>query len=242
MSSLDNHTMVPTLTIFGRFSECTRWVIADPEVPTALVTDRSMTLRRKRRPLGSTIGASLGSSSRDRAANALVAWSEYAGAMAATHKSRPWFLRIFGTKIPTPLDAGRSDLVVVAEGFDDAEASSTALERAASTEPEFRAESEVVLRHHLDLPEGTVADAESIVAQDGYVRGVGRPEDVTPVVENSVRVVFERVQVLDALHCSQERSRMAGLAQRLGGSVAGWDALQPPILVEAPPKRGRRKS
>src|SRR3546814_24270 len=80
--SLGNHTMVPTLTIFGRVSECTRWVIADPEVPTALVTDRSMTLRRKRRPLGSTIGASLGSSSRDRAANALVAWSEYAGAMA----------------------------------------------------------------------------------------------------------------------------------------------------------------
>src|SRR3546814_14491837 len=66
--------------------------------------------------------------------------------------------------------------------------------------------------------------AESIVAQDGYVRGSSRPEDVTPVVENSVRVVFERVQVLDALHCSQERSRMAGLAQRLGGSVAGWDA------------------
>lgn len=88
----------------------------------------------------------------------------------------------------------------------------------------------------------SVADAESIVAQDGYVRGSSRPEDVTPVVENSVRVVFERVQVLDALHCSQERSRMAGLAQRLGGSVAGWDALQPPILAEAPPKRGRRKS
>ncbi|MCD2104823.1 hypothetical protein O4214_13750 [Rhodococcus erythropolis] len=162
--------------------------------------------------------------------------------MAATHKSRPWFLRIFGTKIPTPLDAGRSDLVVVAEGFDDAEASSTALERAGSTEPEFRAESEVVLRHHLDLPEGSVVDAENIVAQDGYVRGVSRPEDVAQAVENSVRVVFERVQVLDALHCSQERSRMAGLAQRLGGSVAGWDALQPPALAEATPKRRRRKS
>jgi hypothetical protein len=30
--------MVPTLTMFGRFSECTRAVIAVPEVPTALVT------------------------------------------------------------------------------------------------------------------------------------------------------------------------------------------------------------
>ncbi|MER2225102.1 MAG: hypothetical protein ABS976_26290, partial [Rhodococcus sp. (in: high G+C Gram-positive bacteria)] len=101
---------------------------------------------------------------------------------------------------------------------------------------------EVVLRHHLDLPEDSVADAESIVAQDVYVRGASRPEDVAQAVENSVRVIFERVQVLDALHCSQERSRMAGLAQRLGGSVAGWDALQPPVLAEAPPKRGRRKS
>jgi hypothetical protein len=30
---------VPTLTMFGRFSECTRDVIAVPEVPTALVTE-----------------------------------------------------------------------------------------------------------------------------------------------------------------------------------------------------------
>ena len=38
ISSLDSHTMVPTLTMLGRFSECTRDVIAVPEVPTALVT------------------------------------------------------------------------------------------------------------------------------------------------------------------------------------------------------------
>ena len=42
-----------------------------------------------------------------------------------------------------------------------------------------------------------------------------------------VEVTLQRVQILDALHCSQERSRMAGLAQRRGGVVAGWDALQP---------------
>src|SRR5258708_4744360 len=36
--------MVPTLTMLGRFSECTRDVIAVPEVPTALVTSASMTL------------------------------------------------------------------------------------------------------------------------------------------------------------------------------------------------------
>jgi hypothetical protein len=39
MSSLDSHTMVPTLTMLGRLSECTRDVIAVPEVPTALVTE-----------------------------------------------------------------------------------------------------------------------------------------------------------------------------------------------------------
>ena len=38
ISSLESHTMVPTLTMFGLFSECTRDVIAVPEVPTALVT------------------------------------------------------------------------------------------------------------------------------------------------------------------------------------------------------------
>src|SRR5262249_20455682 len=44
MSSLESHTMVPTATMLGRFSECTRDVIAVPEVPTALVTSASMTL------------------------------------------------------------------------------------------------------------------------------------------------------------------------------------------------------
>src|SRR3954463_14656755 len=38
ISSLDSQTMVPTWTMLGRFSECTRDVIAVPEVPTALVT------------------------------------------------------------------------------------------------------------------------------------------------------------------------------------------------------------
>ena len=38
INSLDSQTMVPTLTMFGRFSECTREVIAVPDVPVALVT------------------------------------------------------------------------------------------------------------------------------------------------------------------------------------------------------------
>src|SRR5699024_8469902 len=39
----------------GRFSECTRDVIAVPEVPTALVTSASMTLCSCRTPAGSAI-------------------------------------------------------------------------------------------------------------------------------------------------------------------------------------------
>jgi hypothetical protein len=38
INSLESQTMVPTLTMLGLFSECTRDVIAVPEVPTALVT------------------------------------------------------------------------------------------------------------------------------------------------------------------------------------------------------------
>ncbi len=40
--------------------------------------------------------------------------------------------------------------------------------------------------------------------------------------------LHEAAEVLTALSASQERSLMAGLAQRLGGDVAGWDALGHP--------------
>lgn len=151
--------------------------------------------------------------------------------MARTPKSRPWFLRIFGTRISEPLDASRTDLVIVAIGFDDVEACSTTLARASAGEPPWRAEDEAVLRHHLELPVRALGEAERIAAQDGYRRGTGIPAPASTALaaapEETEWMVLERVQILDALHCSQERSRMAGLAQRLGGRVAGWDALQP---------------
>ncbi|WP_424807215.1 hypothetical protein [Rhodococcus sp. 27YEA15] len=158
--------------------------------------------------------------------------------MAAAHQSRPWFLRIFGTRRPPPLDRSRSDLEIVASGFDDVESCSSALERAESGEPRWQASAQVVLRHHLDLPAAAVLDAERTVAQDGYARSV--TVDVVAGAGDSVRVIFERVQILDALHCSQERSRMAGLAQRLGGSVSGWDALQLPSDGGPSGRRDRR--
>ena len=147
--------------------------------------------------------------------------------MRSGDNSTGWLRRLFGSRKQTPLDQDRPDLVVVASSFDDVEACSTALDRAAAEDPRWDADAEAVLRHHLRLPASSVADAVSIAAQDGY-----RPRDpdgpASPAEAGAtVELVLQRVQVLDALHCSQERSRMAGLAQRLGGSVDGWDATQP---------------
>jgi hypothetical protein len=74
----------------------------------------------------------------------------------------------------------------------------------------------VLVRHHLVLPAGAVSEAERLLAQDGYRLTV-----------DGLDVRAWRTQVLTALSASQERSRMAGLAQRLGGDVRGWDALAP---------------
>lgn len=150
--------------------------------------------------------------------------------MRTRDNSTGWLRRLFGGgRSAPPLDPDREDLVVVASCFDDVEACSTTLERAASETPVWRVGEEAVLRHHLRLPPTTVGEAESIAAQDGYrPRRTGVAVADTPgAAEGTVELVLQRVQVLDALHCSQERSRMAGLAQRLGGDVAGWDAMQP---------------
>ncbi|MFF0817001.1 hypothetical protein ACFYVR_17860 [Rhodococcus sp. NPDC003318] len=140
-----------------------------------------------------------------------------------------WWHRFFGRRSAVALDRDRTDLVVVVSSVDDAEACSTALDRGAATDPRWSPEAEAVLRHHLRLPADAVDRAAELAAQDGYTVALA-PGDVPNVddTDGLVTVVLHRTQVLDALHCSQERSRMAGLAQRAGGTVVGWDALQPP--------------
>ncbi|WP_280427936.1 hypothetical protein [Nocardia brasiliensis] len=128
--------------------------------------------------------------------------------------------RWFGRRGAATLDPSRADLVVVTASFDDAEACSAALARADG----WTADAPAVLRHHLRIPAEQVETVCAIAAQDGYApapRVGGRGADP---LEN---LILQRVQVLDALHCSQERSRMAGLAQRHEGTADGWDALQP---------------
>ncbi|WFR70834.1 hypothetical protein P9209_15165 [Prescottella defluvii] len=139
-----------------------------------------------------------------------------------------WIGGILSRRSPTPLDRARPDLVVVVSGFDDIEACSTALERGAAGDPAWIRDAEAVLRHHLRLPAAAVAQAVDIAAQDGY-QPVGDPD---PSDDTTVLLRLERVQVLDALHCSQERSRMAGLAQRLDGAALGWEGLQPSAASE----------
>lgn len=114
----------------------------------------------------------------------------------------------------TPDDEG---LVVVAEAFDITAADSAVLARSHRLDQGKPA----VLRHHLTLPADKVAESAAILAQDGWeLRTVSESDGVA-----SLHAL--RVQTLDALHCAQERSRMAGLAQRMGGDSLGWDALQP---------------
>lgn len=126
--------------------------------------------------------------------------------------------RLFGGST-RKLDPERDDLVVVASSFDDVEACSTALDRAG----ELDREADAVLRHHLRLPAGQIEAACEIAGYDGYERA-----ETGATAQDLVPVILQRVQRLDPLTCSQERSRMAGLAQRHDGVADGWDALQPP--------------
>jgi len=135
-----------------------------------------------------------------------------------------WSGRLAGGRKPNgELSADDLSLVVTAESFDEAEAASSVLADSG-----WREHEQSVLRHLLVLPSGSVRRALELAAQDHYGAipvppGIG----VEAAVGNEV-VVLARVQLIDALHVSQERSRMAGLAQRHGGYAVGWQVLQPP--------------
>jgi hypothetical protein len=122
---------------------------------------------------------------------------------------------------PAPLvalDADDPSLVVLVEAPDAARADSAVLAEAAARGVDL--DRPLLVRHHLvGLPdEAAVARAAELLGQDGYRL---QPAPVGPPLS----VWATRTQVLTALSASQERSRMAGLAQRLGGDVVGWEAL-----------------
>lgn len=116
------------------------------------------------------------------------------------------------------------DLRVVVTAFDATEAASAALDRGARWRPEQPA----VLRHHLLLPTSRIDSARELLEPDQWrVRTDDTHPEQRKQQDEGVPVSASRIQHLDALHCSQESARMAGLAQRLGGTALGWEALQP---------------
>lgn len=121
---------------------------------------------------------------------------------------------------PAALDPADPSLVVLVEAYDAARADSAVLAEAAERGVDL--ERPLLLRHHLvGLPdEAAVREAASLLAQDGYAVAVA--DGPRPLAVHATRT-----QLLTALSAAQERSRMAGLAQRLGGDVGGWDALGP---------------
>ena len=123
---------------------------------------------------------------------------------------------------PEVLDPLDPSLVVLVEAFEAARADSAVLAEATARGVDLARP--LLVRHHLvGLPdEAAVTQAASLLGQDGYT--VQRAPGALP----QLAVLASRTQVLTALSASQERSRMAGLAQRLGGDVRGWDALGPP--------------
>ena len=132
------------------------------------------------------------------------------------------------------LAATDPDLIVVAQSFDDSAASSAVLE-----DSQWRSAEQAVVRHILAVPDSRVGEAVATAAQDGYERvdvsgvaevaqGPGVSATDSAGVGEHTLLGLARPQLVDALHCSQERSRMAGLGARHDCTVLGWQVLQRP--------------
>lgn len=142
---------------------------------------------------------------------------------------RRFFSRLglrLGQKGAAEPDWDDPELIVVVSAFDETEAASAVLARSQQWDPEAAA----VLRHHLLLPPESISRAAELLEQDGWRLRPDPGDGPVPFgaepAPGENALFAERVQKLDALHCSQESSRMAGLAQRLRGRAVGWVALQ----------------
>lgn len=121
---------------------------------------------------------------------------------------------------PVAADVRADDpgLVVVASSFDPAVADSAVVAQSLA-DGRVDPDRPVLLRHHLD----------GLEPQREALAGLLDPSYALVVGEG--RLLVQRSQPLTALGVAQERTRMAGLAQRLGGDALGWDALQAPLLA-----------
>ncbi|MFT4127760.1 MAG: hypothetical protein QM662_16220 [Gordonia sp. (in: high G+C Gram-positive bacteria)] len=131
--------------------------------------------------------------------------------------------RLGRRRVATGLTVDDPALTLIVQSTDDAVSSATAL--ASST---WRPGLQIVLRHVLSLPPARVAAAVEVAALDRYTQLPAQTGPKFPGVHAGLGrelVVLARVQELDALHLSQERSRMASLGSRHGGSALGWQVL-----------------
>ncbi|MFT4086049.1 MAG: hypothetical protein QM658_02670 [Gordonia sp. (in: high G+C Gram-positive bacteria)] len=104
--------------------------------------------------------------------------------------------------------------------YDDALASSTVLDDAGWT-----AGADGILRHLLWLPAGQVAEVASLAGLEGYVRSEHVVDDDPAAPDGLRALLLARVQRIDSVEVSRERSRMASLVSRRGGQVGGWAVL-----------------
>jgi hypothetical protein len=122
---------------------------------------------------------------------------------------------------PMALDPADPGLEVCVRAHDPARADSEVLTDAAADGVDLSGP--LLVRHHLvGLPPGGADAVREALERDGWTVLPG-PEGAPPAA-----LLACRTEVLTALSASRERSRMAGLAQRQGGDVAGWDALRRP--------------
>lgn len=151
-------------------------------------------------------------------------------ARGALTRSLSWLRGRRGLRTTPAVTIDTPGLELVVAAFDETEAASAALARS----PAWNADRPAVLRHHLVVPAARHEDARALLESDGWHVRSGDVHEHPPPAgpargpADGVALTALRVQRLDALHCAQASSRMAGLAQRLDGDSLGWDALQPP--------------
>ncbi|SFT79319.1 hypothetical protein SAMN04487904_108172 [Actinopolyspora lacussalsi subsp. righensis] len=124
---------------------------------------------------------------------------------------------------PTPDDP---ELTVVVEAIDETESASTVLARSPAWIPEYPA----VLRYRIAVGPAAVPELREPLEAEGWLL---RTETATPgsgdaSTSESTVLVAQCVRRIDTMTCARESSRMVGLAQRHGGHLAGWQALQLP--------------
>lgn len=169
---------------------------------------------------------------------------------AAVSPARRWWRRRRASAAPVELvDDG--SLVGLGGCWDPA--SSDAAVLAAMQGEGLDLDRPLLVRHHLLLPGAAAVDrAGALLGDEGYrvapladgtppvAAPTGGPAGAVlgPVALGQVALgpvaLAVRTERVSGLALAQERSRMAGLAQRLGGEALGWDLLGPPTPGAGP--------